>query len=45
MDCECAIPMMIRLSEDNNYRSLALLSMAELDWDEFNKKKCYGNLF
>ncbi len=34
MDCECAIPMMIRLSEDNNYKSLALVNMAELDWDE-----------
>lgn len=34
MDCECAIPMMLRLSEDNNYKSLALVSMAVLDWDE-----------
>lgn len=34
MDCECAIPMMLRLSEDNNYKTLALVSMAELDWDE-----------
>ncbi|MHC1746766.1 MAG: linear amide C-N hydrolase [Cellulosilyticaceae bacterium] len=34
MDCECSIPMMIRLGEDNNCKSLALLNMAELDWDE-----------
>ncbi len=34
MDCECAIPMMIRLNEGDNYKSLALLNMAELDWDE-----------
>ncbi|QHQ59571.1 linear amide C-N hydrolase [Anaerocolumna sedimenticola] len=34
MDCEYAIPMMIRLSEDNDYKSLALASMADLDWDE-----------
>lgn len=34
MDCECAIPMMVRLSEGNNYKSLALQNMAELDWDE-----------
>lgn len=34
MDCECAIPMMIRLSEGNNYKSLALLNMSDLDWDE-----------
>lgn len=34
MDCECAIPMMIRLSEGNNYKSLALLDMSDLDWDE-----------
>lgn len=33
MDCEYAIPMMIRLGE-KNYKSLALLNMAELDWDE-----------
>ncbi|HEX2947862.1 MAG TPA: linear amide C-N hydrolase [Clostridia bacterium] len=34
MDCEYAIPMMIRLSESSNYKSLAFLNMAELDWDE-----------
>ena len=34
MDCECAIPMMLRLSEDTNYQSLSLVSMSELDWDE-----------
>ena len=34
LDCECAIPMMIRLSETGNYKSLAMLNMAELDWDE-----------
>jgi hypothetical protein len=34
MDCECAIPMMIRLSDSDHYKSLALLNMAELDWDE-----------
>ena len=34
MDCECAIPMMIRLNQVDNYKSLALLNMAELDWDE-----------
>ncbi len=34
MDCECAIPLMIRLSDDNNYKSLALVSMDVLDWDE-----------
>lgn len=34
MDCECAIPMMIRLSDDNNYKSLAFVSMSDLDWDE-----------
>lgn len=31
MDCECAIPLMIRLSDDNNYKSLALVSMDVLD--------------
>ena len=34
LDCGCAIPMMIRLSESGNYKSLAMLNMAELDWDE-----------
>lgn len=34
MDCGCAIPMLIRLNEGNSYKSLALLNMAELDWDE-----------
>jgi len=34
LDCECAIPMMIRLSESGKYKSLAMLNMAELDWDE-----------
>ena len=34
MDCECAIPMMVQLSEDNDYKSLSLVNMADLDWDE-----------
>lgn len=34
MDCEGAIPMLIRLGEGDNYKSLALLNIAELDWDE-----------
>lgn len=34
LDCECAIPMMLRLNENGNYKSLAMLNMAELDWDE-----------
>ncbi len=34
MDCECAIPMMIRINEGDRYKTLAMLNMAELDWDE-----------
>lgn len=34
MDCECAIPMRIELNNKDGYKSLAFLSMAELDWDE-----------
>lgn len=34
MDCECAIPMHIQLNNDDSYKSLAFLNMAELDWDE-----------
>lgn len=34
MDCECAIPMLIRLSEGPDYKSMALVNMAELEWDE-----------
>jgi penicillin V acylase-like amidase (Ntn superfamily) len=34
MDCECAVAMMIRLNESNDYKSLALVNMAELEWDD-----------
>lgn len=34
MDCECAIPMCIQLNDNDNYKSLAFLTMDELDWDE-----------
>ncbi len=34
MDCECAIPMRIQINDNKNYKSLAFLNMAELDWDE-----------
>lgn len=34
MDCECAIPMRFQLSNNDDYKSLAFLSMSELDWDE-----------
>ncbi len=34
MDCECAIPMRIVIEEKDGFRSMAFLSMAELDWDE-----------
>lgn len=34
MDCEVAIPMLIQLSNNDSYRSLAFLTMAELEWDE-----------
>lgn len=33
MDCECAIPMYIQLNNNDSYKSLAFLSMAELDWE------------
>jgi penicillin V acylase-like amidase (Ntn superfamily) len=34
MDCECAIPMRILLNNDDSYKSLSFINMAELDWDE-----------
>lgn len=34
MDCECAIPMLLRSGDDKDYRSLALINMADLDWDD-----------
>lgn len=34
MDCECAIPMCIQLHNNDEFKSLAFLNMAELDWDE-----------
>lgn len=34
MDCECAIPMLLRLDADSSYRFLSLVNMAFLDWDE-----------
>lgn len=34
MDCEYAIPMILRLDEDSDYKSLSIVSMADLDWDE-----------
>lgn len=34
MDCECAIPMRIQLNNNDCYKSLAFLTMAELDWNE-----------
>jgi predicted choloylglycine hydrolase len=34
MDCEYSIPMLIRLHNNDDYKSLAFLDMEELDWDE-----------
>ena len=34
MDCECAIPMLLRLNDNSSYRFLSLVNMAFLDWDE-----------
>ena len=34
MDCECAIPMLLRLNDNSTYRFLSLVNMAFLDWDE-----------
>jgi penicillin V acylase-like amidase (Ntn superfamily) len=34
MDCECAIPMRIQLNNSDCYKSLAFLTMSELDWEE-----------
>ena len=34
MDCECAIPMLLRLYEDTSFHFLSLVNMAFLDWDE-----------
>ena len=34
MDCECAIPMRIQLKANDNYKSIAFLTMDELKWDE-----------
>ncbi|BCN32306.1 linear amide C-N hydrolase [Anaeromicropila herbilytica] len=34
MDCECAIPMRIQLNNNDSYKSLAFLTMDELDWEE-----------
>ena len=34
MDCECAIPMLLRLNDTSSYRFLSLVNMAFLDWDE-----------
>ena len=33
MDCECAIPMLLRLDAESSYRFLSLVNMAFLDWD------------
>ena len=34
MDCECAIPMLLRLNDTSSYRFLSLVNMVFLDWDE-----------
>lgn len=34
MDCEYAIPMLLRLNDTSSYRFLSLVNMAFLDWDE-----------
>ena len=34
MDCECAIPMLLRRNDTFSYRFLSLVNMAFLDWDE-----------
>lgn len=34
MDCECAIPMRIQFNNNDSYKSLAFLTMEELDWRE-----------
>ena len=34
MDCECAIPMLLRRNDTLSYRFLSLVNMAFLDWDE-----------
>lgn len=34
MDCECAIPMRIQLNNNDSYKSLAFLTMEELEWEE-----------
>lgn len=34
MDCECSVPMRIRIKNNGCYKSLAFLTMAELDWEE-----------
>lgn len=34
IDCECAIPMLLRLNDNSSYRFLSLVNMAFLDWDE-----------
>ena len=34
MDCECAIPMLLRRNDTSSYRFLSLVNMAFLDWDE-----------
>ena len=34
MDCECAIPLLLRLNDNSTYRFLSLVNMAFLDWDE-----------
>ena len=34
MDCECAIPMLLRLNDNSPYRFLSLVNMAFLDWNE-----------
>lgn len=34
MDCEYAVPMLLRLNQDSSYSFLSLVNMAFLDWDE-----------
>lgn len=34
MDCECAIPMLVRVSEPDKCRWMSFVSMSLLDWDD-----------
>jgi len=34
MDCECAIPMLVRLNEPDKYKSMSFVNMSMLDWED-----------